>query len=470
MAKNIILLCILNLLIISCDNQLEIIPKGQSTLNKLSDLELLLNGIRIDGLPYHDISIICNEAYSDDLTNLSVIISQNKTLRYAWLTYDESVDRASLTSEDFHYQSAYKYINYMNVILARIDNAEGDISDKQRITAEVHIMRAYLHWLVVNIYAGQYDDLNAADKGGIAYVTSINLNEKQKKTSLKNVYENLLKDCSDEYIKLLPDHNNNVLRGDKAWGNAVKAKILMQMKHYSEALPYAIASLKYNNNIEDRSIIATTNQWNLPRTSPSNLIYIMPPSTSCPNDETISLETVSLFEEGDFTRYYAFNKGDKKIGNEAWNPNYASWNTGVKGALSYYDNDTYVNAWGITSDRMYYTAAECLIRTGKYQEGLDLINNVRKHRIDSKYYHDFKANNEKDAMTLLQNSKKIECIGTYETFFDTKRWNTEKAYKKNITRHIPEFGSFTITPESPLWIFPFPLNATNYNSSLTQNY
>lgn len=44
----------------SCDNSLDIVPKGQTTLEKTADLELLLNQeYKIDAAPYDDLSQIC---------------------------------------------------------------------------------------------------------------------------------------------------------------------------------------------------------------------------------------------------------------------------------------------------------------------------------------------------------------------------------------------------------------------------
>ena len=49
------------------------------------------------------------------------------------------------------------------------------------------------------------------------------------------------------------------------------------------------------------------------------------------------------------------------------------------------------------------------------------------------------------------------------------RWNTEDAYKETLRKNL--LGQeFELRPDSPLWIFPFPQNATNYNPNLTQNY
>ena len=154
----------------------------------------------------------------------------------------------------------------------------------------------------------------------------------------------------------------------------------------------------------------------------------------------------------------------------AWNSLYGEITTGVSGTLMYYAMSSWVNFYGITSDRMYYTAAECYIRTGEIQKGMDLVNKVREKRIDPDHYEPLTATDEASAMAAMQEAKWIECIDTYENFFDCKRWNTEDAYKRTITRDLGDFGTFSIAPDSKLWIFPFPLQATRKNATLTNNY
>lgn len=49
--------------------------------------------------------------------------------------------------------------------------------------------------------------------------------------------------------------------------------------------------------------------------------------------------------------------------------------------------------------------AECLIRAGHYQDGLDEVNKVRRFRIDPDDYSDLTAANEQDAMAKLMRAK-----------------------------------------------------------------
>ena len=502
------------LLLTGCDDKLDIVPKGQSTLETVDDLELLLNKDIELGLPYSDLSIICNECFGQ-MTSVPTVLSQTNTLEYAYLSYDENVNRANLSQSDDRYTNAYKAINAMNTIIDKAPGASGPESKRKEIIAEAHIMRAYLHWLLVNIYAKQYDVSTASTDGGIAYVKSESVFADNPKLTVQEVYDNILADCSDDYIKALPERNDDVLRGDQAWGYAVRAKVLMQMKRYADALPYALKSIDLNGTIEDRSAIVDAGDWILDRQAPDNLVYIG--GMVGPFMECLSKETADKFEAGDYVLYHAYmfgrkpgseeDNGDDEDGDDedgddeewdakpraakssdaamgkkafaddnfdasgmAWNSLYGEITTGVSGSLMYYAMGSWVNFYGITSDRMYYTAAECYIRTGEIQEGMDLVNKVREKRIDPEHYEPLTATDEASAMAAMQDAKWIECIDTYENFFDCKRWNTEKAYKRTITRDLGDYGTFSIAPDSKLWILPFPLQASRKNATLTNNY
>ena len=451
--------------LIACDDQLDIIPKGKTTLSKVSDLELLLNQEYTLGVSAAtDLGMICNESLGL-MESVPEMLSLSNTLNYAFLTYDAGVNRATLTQTDERYSAIYRYINYMNVILDKMPDAKGDESVKPGLMAEARILRSYFHWLLVNIHARQYDEDSATDEGGIPYVDNPDVSEQKVKLSLEKTYQRILDDCSDEVIALLPaNDNNNVLRADRAFGNAVRAKVLMQMKRYEEALPYAVEALKFNGKIEDRSEIMETESWILPQNIANNYVYMRGSSRVCPTMVTLSPESSQMFEEGDYVINY----------DGGWNEMFGMMFAGIEGCKIYFGWSAQGNEYGINSDRMYYTAAECYIRTGEIRKGLEMTDRVRNLRIED--YQSFaelfdqQPLSEEEAMKLMKNAKWIECVGTYENFFDSKRWNSEEKYKRTITRDLGEYGVYSITPESPLWIFPFPANATRFNSSLTQNY
>ena len=443
----------------SCDDELDIVPKGKTTLENVTDLEALLNTeYYLKKAPVDDIAQICNECVSQ-WTPVVDMISQPNTVEYAHLTYDESVDRATLSTEDARYNDIYKYVNNLNVVISKMPDASGEGSKKEQYIAEARVIRAYMHWLAACIYAKQYDDATAEKEGGIAYVDNTNVGETKEKLTLAETYRRILEDCSDEVIAKLPQKNPNVERADQAFANALRGKVLMQMKHYSEAIPYYQASQRINSVIQDRSEVKTTMSWTLDLDMENNLLYVGGTTRVSPTFINISPETVALFEEGDYVMNYDLMGG--------WG---TSWYESLPGVLSYNGWSTFGNVYGITSDHVYYDLAECLIRTGKIKDGLQLVDKVREKRVEN--YEPFAKDGltEQQAMALMQRAKWIECIGSYENFFDCKRWNTEANYKRTITRDLGEYGKFSISPESPLWVIPFPANATRYNPTLTQNY
>lgn len=450
----------------ACDSKLDLVPKGQSTLDNTADLELLLNQEwSLGQLTYQDISVVCNEALGA-MVSVPEVMSSPNTLAYAFLRFDESVDRKTLTQSDERYSKLYAYINHLNTLLTKIDAATGDEMRKPQLKAEAKVMRAYFHWLLVNIYARQYDSGSADSDGGIAYVEDIDVQKPKRQLSVAEVYEKILDDCSDEIISLLPDNNFDVVRPDKAFGNAVRAKVLMQMKRYEDALPYALKALEINGAIEDRKESTAAGEWNLPRTIANNYVWIGGVGTVCPTLEVLSLETQDKFEKSDYLL--------TNLASSGWDLGFGKLYSGIDGVRMFMGFGAMGNSWGITSDRMYYVAAECYLRTGKIKEGLELVDKVRKCRVGSYSSYALMLSmfpmDEKAAMNLLQNAKWIECLGSYDNFFDSKRWNTEEKYRKTITRRLGEYGEFSITPESDLWVFPFPANAVRYNPELHHNY
>jgi hypothetical protein len=139
---------------------------------------------------------------------------------------------------------------------------------------------------------------------------------------------------------------------------------------------------------------------------------------------------------------------------------------GVKLLLNAYYN---VANGGLTTVDMYLTKAECLARGGKPGDAMEIINTIRRNRIAANEYAPLTASNEADAMAHLKRVSRTECLFTCKNFINIKRWNTEEAYRETISREIG--GTiYTLRPDSPLWIFPFPQNATDYNPNLTHNY
>ena len=258
----------------ACEDKLDIVPLGETTLNSVDDLETLLNQEPMLYQTENQFEMLCNNMYAE-WDGLPDLLANSNSVTYALVKYDETVDRANLTTSSSLYENLYSNINYMNVVISKAPEVDGDDAKRIRIIAEAQVLRAWYHFLLVNMHAKQYDEATAAQLGGIAYVDNTNVGEQKTKLTLKEVYERILADCSDEVLaKLIQSHVDDPCRFGVDFGYAVRAKVLFQMKHYDEALHYANLALAVNGHIEDRTTVKASGNWVVNETAQNNYYLI----------------------------------------------------------------------------------------------------------------------------------------------------------------------------------------------------
>jgi len=450
----------------SCDDKLDIVPRGMSTLYTVDDLGTMLNQEwRIFDSDF-DFEMLDGNIFAYYSTPAEVY-GNKSTVSYAFVFGDESVDRVALCENDYRYSEIYENIRNCNIAVSKMPDAEGDENKKARFIAQGRILRAWFHFIAVNFFAAQYDPATAGSTGGIAYVDNLNSSEQKTKLTVAQVYEHILNDCTDDLISALSTTpTNDPFRFEADFGYAVRARVLFQMKRYGEAAEYARKALEINPVIADRSSIMDTGRWEANFNDDNNYMFILSNYITNQSElayKTLTPEFMSLYEPGDYVRYYS--------NTSEW-MDYDEILVGAPGSMIFSGAGApRINVYGIRAEQMYYVLGESLIRTGHIDEGLGEIDKVRALRIHPNYYKPFKGSvsSETEAMALLRRAKRVECVLTVENYFDNKRLNSEPEYAGDIVHNVGEYGTVTIKPDSKLWIYPFPMNATNFNSSLTQN-
>lgn len=451
----------LGIALTACDSKLDIVPKGKTTLDNIDDLESLLNQ-QYSYYGCDQLESLVGITYPEKWKTPDVIMASKQSLEYAIMTGDESVDRVALATTDSKYDGFYSDINYVNVVISKAPEAVGDEKKKKEVVAEAKVKRAWFHFLAANLYARQYDEATAADLGGVAYVTNTNVQEQKTKLPLKVVYELMLEDCADAVIADMPQKAIiGPSRAGAELGNAVRALVLFQMKRYAEAIPYCEAALRLNSNLEDRSEAMQTGMWTLDYLATNNYLLIRDNNSNLGEfyGYTVTPPVASLINANDYVNLLGDTQG--------WGEPYGATENCRQCAAA----DVHYSSWGIRTENVMYTLAECLIRTGKIQEGLAKVDAVQKLRIQGyQPLADSGLNTEADAMKALQEAKTIEMLTTVYNFLDRKRWNTESAYAADVLHDYEQYGQFYLKPDSKLWVFPFPLTVTLYNDSMTQNF
>lgn len=495
------------LLLASCAKWTEIEPKGTNMLQKVSDIDMLLNH-HFYGYAYsceRTAAVITGDLFPGMTAAYQLITQPEQApVRSALFTWDEAIDRKKATETDDMYTEYYGVIGKVcNPVLQKVDAAQGDRALANRIKAEAYVLRAYYHYLLVNFYAKAYDPATAAEDGGVPYSFETDaLTTPNQQYSVQEVYDFILEDLDAAFeLNSLGAPTQNRMRVNTAFAHAVHAKVLMSMRDYDGAYQAAAKSLAIENTVDDYNTMiqyVAEHTYNYVTGEYDPGYSLARPEMSSSEDLffttngfllfiALTPELMDSFEPGNIFASHCDMSGSMGV---------VYWGMDVQ---VLFDMDTYMNPGGLSTVDMYLVQAECLIRKGdaaSINSAVDIINNIRKKRMATEvydqtaaqdtpdkidpadYYVPVSAANQAEAIVHLKNLTRSENWYGPKRYISMKRWNTENGWKETIGKHVVcvlDDGStpaydFTLTPESPIWIFPFPSKSIGLNSNLTQNY
>jgi len=467
------------LIISSCSDFTDIQPKGKNLLATTDQLEMLLNNKFFYYIGETDEREMCGDIIRA-FENVPTLINRpTKTRNAIIISWDEANQdkMAELTSSDSQYSNYYGVIGKIsNAILSHVDAAEGPESVKNQLKSEALVLRAYFHYLLVNKFAKAYNPATAATDPGIPYVTEDwDISIPTEKATVKEVYDHIIADL-DEAIQLnaLPNEAVNRMRISKPCAYAAKALALIGMQKFDEAEVAAKQALAINNKVNNyNEMLTTTTGYILGNTYQ----VIFRPPLKCEEDlfftfspelfNAITPEAWNAFETGHASR-------DKMTTDRIMYDYLMGMGTSYIG-LDYtftYDIDSGWNTIGMKTTQMYLIVAEAEIHKSNYSAAMEALDAIRINRIDPSIYAPLKGvvSNKTDAIYHLKQTSHGENTYTCHNFINRKRWNQLDDYKQTFTKNIAG-KVYQLKPESPLWIFPFPVNAVNLNPNLLpQNY
>lgn len=471
------LLAVAALMLTSCEDFTDLQPKGKNLLTTTDQLEMLLNSeLRGCGSDMRQMAGDMIYAFSNVATTISQPV---KTRNVIIWTYDEAnMDKmAELTTSDNDYSDFYGYIGTIaNPILTKIDAATGTDAAKKQLKCEALTLRAWSFYMLVNKYAKAYNPTTAASTPGIILMTEDkDIQTAQPKSTVEEVYTQILKDIN-EAIELdgLPDVAVNKMRFNKPAAYAVKALTLLNMQKWDEAEEAAKQALAINSAVNDynssyqgtiQGLIGGTYSVINRDKNGTDEDYFLNGDLEFYNAYTPT--TMANFEEGhaykekmgnmNMAYDYLMDAGESMLGESGFNFTYdlnSRWNDG-----------------GLRSTQMYLAIAECETHKGNFDTAMEYLDKVRINRIDPAKYQPLKGtvSTEKDAIAHVKQVTLNEDIYSSFIFIDKKRWNQLDGWKQSYSRTLAG-KTYTIAPDSKMWIFPFPMSVMNNNDKITQNY
>ncbi len=468
---------------ISCDNWLDIHPKGKILLTNAKEYGLLFDNIT--SYSNSDHAYLDDEAWRNASNITSVwnvwnLVSANM-LYLSNDEYDRSLNASGNTGTagSTLYQVMYQRITKIaNTVIYAKDEMDGTPEEIATVVAEAKMMRAFSYFLLINSYAKPYVKATADTDGGVPlkldpYIETI---PKDAKSTVAEVYAQIEKDIN-EAIPHLNEMAQTPFRFNKAAGYALKAKVHLFKKEIDESIQAALESYKLNNQTFDLVTIAnpTTGRPTTPlyANDVENLFFATAGSSTYIGQELIDLFNKSLTDYGqDETVVDARLAFYKHPASSVKDYEYILNWTPI--ATEYAPNTA-----GLTTVEVMLMLAEGYARKGDNEQVKKYLKPYFESRYKNYNHADLVLPN--DIVSTVQfviNERRKELTRGWNRFLDLKRLNTETEYQKVPTRVFPADpdGSPTVTQQtytlpvnSPLYILPFPSKVLENDKRLTSN-
>ena len=451
----------------ACSDFLDETPKGTMIPQTINDFGLILDDYdeylgqnKIIAGPTNTIMMSDDVWVSDSMTKFSRY-DQSALRAYRW---EDNI--FTVSENDDNYNDFYHCIYICNYILENVDNApEGGSFTREYVRGAASFHRAFAYFCLVNMYAPHWDEATAETDLGVPLTTRANINDVLDRVTVAEVYEQIFKDlavadtCLDATIEYTYRPSLAAVQGlyariylyqgkyEECWKAARKAReITGEPVDYNQ---YSLEGVSPDEGIDGMS----WNDWEMPdiiiyKEGMSDLLFS--------GDYNLSQELIDLFDKDTDLRWQLFvTDCDYDIGDPGTDyPRISSF--------------MYPNNRGLNVGEMWITEAEALCREGDIDGALYALNTLARKRHVTGTYEDVTERDPERLLQLILDERRRECMFKGTRWFDLKRLNKEPRFAKPVTHSYFE-GTYTLEPNSPHYVLPFPLKVINANPSIEQN-
>lgn len=437
----------------ACDDFLDITPTGKVIATTGDEYRALLT---------YEYNKFTKDRYMTTLLTdeLNMDVKNSKDAdKDAYLDLWLWKENPSLTTSYFSWREYYHSIYIANYIIEhRFEIIEATSEEINQLVGEAYMMRAYSHFLLVNLYAEPYAHCNPATTRGVPMMLAADVNAIPRSSSVEDVYRQVLNDIAEaeNYLNVEKWEEGKNYRFNKISAQALRARTYLYMGEWQKSLDAAKAVLQVYNEIENLAI----NDCPLPNSHKSV-------------ESIVSLErfssnmyTVINMPSRNFINMY--RKGDlriKKFFKRVTTTTYSLLKGGTDECVS-----------SFRTSEMYLTAAEASARLGETGEAVNYLIPLMEKRLDASGYSTTKK--LIDAMDNEQLIQEILDERARELAFEGHRWNDLRRttqpelthsydYDKNGKFENKEGGEqeiYTLTPDK--YTMRFPTSAVEANPEI----
>ena len=356
-----------------------------------------------------------------------------------WLWKDEN---PSPTTSYFSWRSYYHAIYIANYIIEHQEEiADASAKTINQLVGEAYMMRAYCHFLLVNLYAEPYTHCTPATTRGVPMMLQADVNAIPGSSSVEAVYSQVLSDISEaeQRLNVTQWEEGENYRFNVISAQALRARTYLYMGRWQEALTAAQAVIAAHGDLVDLNVASAV----LPDSyqSAENIVALEQFSSN--------LSTVINQPSTDFINMY--RTGDQR------RTKYFEQKTRIQYVLL--KSEGYCS---FRSAEAYLTAAEAAAQLNDLTGAIDLLKPLLQKRLNATAYQD-----ALDLMAPMDKSQLLQEIydeRACELAFEGHRWyDLRRTTQPALTR---TYGgqTYTLTPEK--YTMRFPTEAVESNPEI----
>lgn len=437
----------------SCDDFLDITPTGKVIAKTGEEYRDLLTY----EYKYFSKDRFTTTLRTDELTMNRTKSSSTDLDAYLdlWRWKDEN---PSPTTDYFNWRNYYHAIYIANYIIEHQDEiTKATRAEVRQLVGESYMMRAYTHFLLVNLYAEPYTHCDPATTRGVPMMTVADVNRIPGSSSVEAVYQQVLKDATraKDYLNVDAWEEGKNYRFNTVSADALLARTYLYMGRYAEALEAAKAVIEAHGELEDLNTSA-----------------VLPNSYK-------SVESIVALEKYSSNLYTAINMPDPAF--------IALYRTGDQRRTKFYKRVTSSSynllkggddefSCSFRSAEAYLTAAECAVRLAATTDEasaaietylLPLLQKRLNASALSTTQGLMDAMNQEELLSEVLDERARELAFEGHRWYDLRRTTQPeltRTYDDNNNRTIDEGETYYLTPEK--YTMRFPTEAVEANPEI----
>ncbi len=423
----------------ACDDFLDITPTGKVIAKTGEEYRALLT---------YEYKYFAKDRYMTTIRTDEVLMDKVKTSSTdqdayldLWRWKDEN---PAPTTSYFSWRSYYHTIYIANYIIEHQDEiTEATQSEIAQLVGEAYMLRAYCHFLLVNLYAEPYTHCMPAETRGVPMQLKADVNAILGSSSVEAVYQQVLSDLdeAEKFLNVEVWEQGKDYRFNKVSAQALRARTYLYMGQWGEALEAAKGVLTTYSELEDLTKSST-----LPNDfkSVENIVALERFSSNLYTVINMpSPDFITLYRTGDQRR----TKFYKRVTSSTYSL--------LKGG-----NDEFASTF--RTAEFYLTAAEASARLHETEDAINYLIPLMEKRLNQSAYD--KTLELINAMTEGELIQEILDERARELAFEGHRWYDLRRTTRSALTHTFDGETYTLTPER--YTMRFPTEAVEANPEI----